>query len=649
MRGSSHSSARTTQLSSVQKRLLWGILVPALVAAGGIYFYVSGSAEEELPEVSQADESQPAPGRESQPPPTRGMETMGERLAAEFALADPTGDDWDTEKFHLAAKGQLKKLSKLIAHPEKLKAGAMSELLVPECSVSSLRPDPLDPVYEGDKVKVWRADFDPTPGESQVAGISSTTAALRDLALPFKDLTDTRVKFKIYRVTPEKDGIETMVFYHGFGRDAASSIQQNATWRLFWTDPRGQEEPRLTAIEPLAFEELVATVPEGRALVDSTASIAGSSGVYEDQLLPGASYWSRHLSQRLGGEPGGYQGMALGDVNGDHLDDVYLCQTGGLPNRLLVQQADGTLTDHSKEAGVDFLDLTRSALFADLDNDGDQDLVLALRRQLLFMENDGQGTFSRARLIYSTGASFSLSAADFDNDGDLDVYLCNYGNVWAGIGEFDHHVPIPMQDARNGSPNMLLRNDGDWEFVNVVEEVGLDQNNDRWSLSAAWEDFDNDGDQDLYVANDFGRNNLYRNDEGLFPGERRFVDVAGELAAEDLSPGMSANWGDCNNDGRMDLYISNMFSGAGNRITFQDRFMPEADSSIRQQFQRHARGNSLLLNQGGGKPFQDATSEAGVGVGRWAWSSTFADLNNDTFSDILVANGYVTETDTTDL
>ena len=86
-------------------------------------------------------------------------------------------------------------------------------------------------------------------------------------------------------------------------------------------------------------------------------------------------------------------GVAVGDVNGDGLDDLYVCQPGGLPNRLYVQNADGTATDRSREAGVDWLDLSVSALLVDLDNDGDQDLVIVTDHRLLVSSNDGTGHF----------------------------------------------------------------------------------------------------------------------------------------------------------------------------------------------------------------------------------------------------------------
>ncbi len=205
-------------------------------------------------------------------------------------------------------------------------------------------------------------------------------------------------------------------------------------------------------------------------------------------------------------------------------------------------------------------------------------------------------------------------------------------------------------DSNDGAANTFYLNrtesPGDWEFADVTKDAGLDTNNRRWSFAAAWEDFDNDGDQDLYVANDFGRNNLYRNDSD--GSALRFVDIAGEAGAEDSASGMSVSWGDCDRDGFMDVHVSNMFSAAGSRITTQSNFKPGLSESLRNRFQHFARGNTLLRNLHG-KGFKDVSVSAGVTMGRWAWGSNFADLNNDGWEDLVVANGFVTTDDTGDL
>ena len=195
---------------------------------------------------------------------------------------------------------------------------------------------------------------------------------------------------------------------------------------------------------------------------------------------------------------------------------------------------------------------------------------------------------------------------------------------------------------------MLWKNKGDWSFEDISEKVGLDIDNTRFSLAASWEDYDNDGDLDLYVANDFGRNCLYQN-QGMQPNDLPFFkNIAGDLNLEDTSAGMSTNWGDINRDGRMDLYVSNMFSSAGNRITFQNQFKTEVDQSVRSHYQRMARGNTLFQGNIDGS-FTDVSMTTQTTMARWCWGSTFTDLNNDGWVDILAANGFITAEDTGDL
>ncbi len=170
----------------------------------------------------------------------------------------------------------------------------------------------------------------------------------------------------------------------------------------------------------------------------------------------------------------------------------------------------------------------------------------------------------------------------------------------------------------------------------------MGEDNNRWSLAAAWEDYDNDGDADLYIANDFGRNKLYRNDGG------HFTNVAVEAGVEDVGSGMSVAWGDYNHDGRMDLYVSNMFSTAGGRIAFQEQFQGDAPEASKAMYRQMAAGNSLFENLGNGT-FRNVAEEAAVQMGRWAYGSQFVDLNNDGWDDLVVTNGFITQEDPRDL
>ncbi len=180
--------------------------------------------------------------------------------------------------------------------------------------------------------------------------------------------------------------------------------------------------------------------------------LSGVEG-YEAQLTRSFDYWRARSDKSLVADLLGAQGVVVGDVNGDHLDDVYVLQPGGLPNRLFVHQPDGTASDTSAEAGVDVLDFCRSALLIDLDNDGDQDLALGLAWELLLMENDGSGRFTPLGNYKSEGQINSMAAADFDNDGDLDIYICGRdasGAIKAEQGALG--IPMPYYDANNGGP-----------------------------------------------------------------------------------------------------------------------------------------------------------------------------------------------------
>ena len=549
---------------------------------------------------------------------------------------------WDSEKFSIAALPQLDSLAKLLAEPDELTADQLDPIAANDFACGELRP-PLSVAFEDQFFKVSRsADVDTTTGLKN-RGINGFLTALRSLASAAKGALEHQAKFKIDRVELGDGTAKTVCHFHRSFRKEEASVEQNVVWHCQWR--LGEDSaPKLTRIEVTDFEETVAHFRGDSLFRDSTESVLGANPSFRNQLCRGADHWSERIEQRYLFGPSGWQGMALGDVNGDGEDDLYLCQGGGLPNRLYIKQSDGTLADHTEESGTGWLDHSHGALLVDLDNDADLDLVLGFIDGLVVLANDGSGKFKvTATSFFPDAIPYSLSAADFDNDGDLDIYACCYSPRVAVVEHRFLARPIPYHDANNGGRNVLLRNDRRWKFSNVTRSVGLDENNRRFSLAAAWEDYDNDGDQDLYVANDFGRNNLYRNDSG------KFTDVAAEAGVEDMSAGMSVAWGDYNQDGHIDLYVSNMWSSAGGRIAYQRKFHEDADAATRAGYQQHARGNSLFLNQGD-QTFRDVSESSHVTHGRWAWGSAFVDINNDSREDIVVANGYITRPeDTSDL
>lgn len=403
-------------------------------------------------------------------------------------------------------------------------------------------------------------------------------------------------------------------------------------WKQVWSGEK--------LLEFAPVEETLVTAPEPR-FRDVTGHAFGGVESFDQQLLRGIPYWRSRLDLATGIDVYGNNGIAVGDVDNDGLDEVYVCQPGGLPNRLY-KNVSGKMQDITERAGVGVLDDTSCALFLDLRNSGVQDLVVLRASGPLLFLNDGAGkfTFKKDAFRFRTapqGTFTGMAAADFDRDGKVDLYLCSYIYFQ---GEDQYRYPVPYFDAQNGPPNFLFRNVGDATFDDVTEAAGLNQNNNRYSFAPAWCDYDGDGWPDLYVANDFGRNNLYKNDHG------RFTDVAAAAGVEDLGPGMSAAWFDYDGDGRPDLYTANMWTDAGQRVS-QDRAFPLRDVSS-DVWRRHSKGNSLYRNRGDGT-FADTGAAEGVEMGRWAWSSDGHDFDNDGSPEILVTCGMLTNSSEMDL
>jgi hypothetical protein len=561
-------------------------------------------------------------------------------LVDQFLHQEPAMDEWQGEVFNDLASSQLKSLGKLLEHPETITATSLKNLAHAGFTPCSLLPGGLEVVFEDEAFLVKR----PGPAGDDLANPKPLLEAVQELSRSVHGASGLRTEFKIFKVALEASGEPVSeAWFQVSGRTAQGNLAMRAKWRCHW-DWRGPDtSPTLKSITVSEFEQ---TQGKGTPLfADATKAVFKDVSAFEAQLNRGIDHWAARLESRFGIGLSGWHGLAVGDANGDGLDDLYVCEPGALPNRLFIAKPDGTVIDASSLSGTDFRLQTQAALFLDLDNDGDQDLVLATTLGVIFMENDGRASFTvKSRVFVPEAPPVSLSAADFDLDGDLDVYVGCYSLRSASLeNEQILGRPIPYHDANNGGRNVLLRNDRNWRFTNQTLKLGLDQNNRRFTLAASWEDYDDDGDPDLYVANDYGRNNLYRNDRDK-NGDSTFTDVAKEAAVEDISAGMSVSWADVDGDGDRDLYVSNMWSSAGNRLAYQRNFQSDADGTARAEFQRHARGNSLFLNNGDGT-FTDASLETGVTMGRWAWGSTFADLNNDGREDIFVANGFITQPD----
>lgn len=558
-------------------------------------------------------------------------------LADAYKRIDPKSDGWDSEAFGEAAVAQLK----IVAG--RFTGDASRQDLVTD---SFAAPDIWDPnnlreTYQDDSLVVRRLAeplIEPAKGS---LGAERMQQLIARFGAEFSN--HPHVKFKLYRVDAKESVVETMAYFHADGLSKAGRKEITSKWKITWQpSPAPRSAPRIQNIQVEELEIVEASNGGQPLFADGTAAIFAGDSAYQQQLLYSTDHWRARICRAYGLDVVANHGLAIGDVNGDMLEDLYVCQQGGLPNRLFIQQPDGTLKDASAGSGTDWLDFSASALLIDLDNDGDKDLAVGHEQNIVLMKNDGTGKFTIGHVLPSRAQTFSLAAADFDLDGDLDVFCCGYNLLAERLRTGAMGQPIPYHDAQNGGPNVLLLNNGNWEFTDATRQVGLEQNNNRFSFAASWEDYDNDGDPDLYVANDYGRNNLYRNDNG------HFTDVANQLNVEDMSSGMSVSWADFNRDGWMDFYVSNMFSAAGNRITYQRQFKDTTPDEIKKIYQRHARGNSLFQADGEGG-FRDVSESAGVTMGRWAWGSKFCDINNDGWQDIVVNNGFISTKDTGDL
>ena len=602
--------------------------------------------------LSCSDKKSSGPGKESvqidsldgvQSPTDQGMIVapgLEDRKAIKpledaWRRIDPKKDGWDSEVLSDAATKKLKEIAKIIRLSGKLKGSSLDQFTDSKYDGSSLRPKVLEEYFKNKEFAVFK-------GIPDSADRVTLSAAMRGLVSFFDDSSEIEVELKLYKIDSLETHFNGQVLVHISGPVKEQQVQINSEWNTSWT--LSEEDPKLLGIEVLSFEEVRRLGKKTEKLfTDVTASVFGNESAYHQQFLRSTDHWRSRIARDFGLDVVANHGMALGDVNGDGLDDLYVCQQGGLPNRLFIRGPQGTLKDVTAESNTGWIDYCASALILDFDNDGDRDLAISQDFKILFMDNLGDAKFELALGLGTHAQTFSITAADYDNDGDLDLFLCGYNPPAGYEGEAGvMGEPMPYHDARNGGKNKLLRNDGNWNFTEVTKEVGLDENNDRFSFAASWEDYDRDGDPDLYVANDYGRNNLYQNNAG------KFVDVSQELGVQDMSAGMSVNWGDYNRDGIFDLYVSNMFSSAGNRITYQRQFKSGAESAQIEGFRRHARGNSLFEGVSN-NPFKDVSETANVTMGRWAWGSRFADIDNDGWLDLLVANGFITAPDPGDL
>ena len=434
---------------------------------------------------------------------------------------------------------------------------------------------------------------------------------------------------------------EDLVLFEVTSERGGKLLHRVGMWKQRW------EGNQLLEFHPLSEE--VASRPVGQTFFrDVTATATADASCFLKQLNYGIPYWRSRLDPACGIDIYGSNGIAAGDIDGDGIDEIYVCQPGGLPNRLLKFDPRGNVIDITEAWSAGLLDETSMALFVDLRNTGRQDLVVLRSGGPVLLLNDGKTFRMRDDAFrFATrpaGGFTGMSAADFDRDGKLDLYLCCYVYFQS---EAQYTYASPYHDAQNGPPNFLFRNDlnadGSGYLDDCTAETGINENNNRFTFAASWCDFNDDGWPDLYVANDFGRKNLYVNKDG------RFRDRAKEAGVVDIGPGMSASWFDYDNDGKPDLYVANMWTAAGQRVIADDHFLPShAGGSVSDAYKRHTMGNSLYRNRGDGT-FEEVTANQHLGFGRWAWSSGGHDFDNDGQAEIFGTCGMLTNESAIDL
>jgi hypothetical protein len=342
-----------------------------------------------------------------------------------------------------------------------------------------------------------------------------------------------------------------------------------------------------------------------------------------------------------------HPGLAVVDVDADGFDDLYIMTRWGR-NQLLLNGGDGTFREMASEVGLDIEGFSSSAIFADFDNDGDPDLFLGrtLERSAYFENKEGHFVERSDELVDFKLPYFasSVSAVDYDGDGLLDIYVSTYSSTGVDLEQYreylsekDHADLARLASKKSpdlldqlGPPNVLLHNEGNGRFTLAKNPGAL--RSFRHTYQSTWSDFDNDGDPDVYLSNDFARDIMVRND-----GEAGFVEVTAELGIKYFGLGMGASWGDYDRDGRVDLYATNMYSTAGSRITAQLGFVDD-------RYREMAQGNYLYRNEGDQFRKVSGSTPPALPVERtgWSWGSQFVDVDNDGFLDLGVLNGFYT-------
>jgi hypothetical protein len=561
--------------------------------------------------------------------------------------------------FHAAGRSVVDCLAALAAAVKARDLVRLRRFYAPEYAGRPLHLHRLGPPAAKDGVLVQRlgaADGPRDDGEAAIAGWREYLAGfgeIEEVGFHLDRLEEWRGAELVARVRFEligkplgapEAGIDRAILQVRFGRPARSRRGGQAR--------RGRQERQASQEDTEAGAELrirSASLVEGDRVIAARpqfADVSQAAGIdFENRTYP--AFLDQPL--RFGMIRYGPGGIAAADYDNDGFYDLFI--PDGVASRLLRNRGDGSFEDVTEQAGLGGLDGVSAAVFGDYDNDGWKDLFVSrtFRPNQLF-HNNGDGTFTDVTARSGLGEDCCTTVAswgDYDNDGRLDLYVGRY---------LDPRVKIPTTFyARNGEPNRLYHNNGDGTFTDVTERAGVGDTG--LCLGSAWGDYDGDGLPDLFVVNDFGRSTLYHNN-----GDGTFEDVTVKAGALAYGAGMSASFGDYDNDGRLDLYTADIRSehawfAASPTV---GRYMANSwlqgvwksdmplywqifrQSGLRfvEVFREMAAGNHLLRNRGDGT-FEDVSAKAGANPLGWFWGSVLADFDNDGWLDLYSANGWV--------
>jgi hypothetical protein len=310
--------------------------------------------------------------------------------------------------------------------------------------------------------------------------------------------------------------------------------------------------------------------------------------------------------------------VAVADYDGDGFEDVFVtdsCAT--CKNHLYHNNGNFTFTDVAEQAGVaegnDGENASTAALWFDFNNDGRPDLLVVRFGHSILYENLGNGKFrdvTKSAILDRYMNAIKAIAFDYDNDGYPDLF---FGSYFQPLNIFHpdtpRFFPESFETANNGGGVTVFHNNRNGTFTEVTERVGI--RTTGWTLDLGHGDANNDGFEDLYVANDFGTDRFYLNN-----GNGTFTDKTATAIGFDTKKGMNVDWADYNNDGWLDIYVTNIY----------DDYMKEC---------------AMLWQNMGDGTFTDVAQEVGVCDTGWGWGAKFFDYDNDGWLDLYVMNGWV--------